>query len=164
MTDLNAPPLDIKNFSQLSPNKFKVAISLFPDTSFWTQRVVLPTINLGVNRMATNKSIIWWNPGDTLEYDDLIISFAVDEDMVAYRILKQWQEDMVNFEIPKKRFSDLQIILLTNNSNKNLSFKFKDTFPYLISGVMMDTSQAEDTPLTVDVNFKMSHFEIDPTK
>lgn len=165
MTDNIQPPIgpnEITNFSQLSPNKFKVAISLFPQTTFWAQRIVLPTITQGANRMGTNKSIVWWDPGDTLEYDDLIVSFMVDEDMLGYRILKKWQEDMVNGEIPEKRFSDLQIILLTNNSNKNLSFKFRNTWPYLITGIMLDTGQAEDAPLTIDVNFKISNFDIDP--
>ena len=163
MTKVIAPVVTtIDNFSQLSPNKFKVVINLFPDTSFWAQRVVLPTITLGQNLVPTNKSIRWTTPGDTLEYDDLIISFIVDEDMIGYRKIKKWQEDTVNRERPDERFSDMQILLLTNNSNKNLSFKFKNTYPYLISTVLMDTTQAEDQPLTVDVNFKHSHFDIDP--
>lgn len=150
------------NYSLLSPNKFKVNINLFPDISFWSQRIILPTITLGQNRMSIPHTVDWFTPGDKLEYDDLIISLIADEDLVAYRKVKDWQEEIISSESPKDRFSDLSIFLLTNNSNKNITFKFKNTYPYLISTLMLDTSQAEDQPMTVDINFKHSHFEILP--
>ena len=157
-------PLDstIDNFSQLSPNKFKVVIGLFPDTAFWAQKVTLPAINLGQNVLGTNTFLKWTTPGDTLSFDDLVISFIMDEDIVAYRKLKQWQLDMVGRELPNYRFSDLQIMLLTNNSNKNHSFKFSNTWPSTVGSFTMDTTVGEDQPITVEVSFKHTSFDIDP--
>lgn len=161
MVDIVAPiGTDITNFSLLSPNKFRVVLSIFPDIAFWAQAVTLPTITITNNRVGTNKQYVMKTPGDTVEYDDLIIRFLIDEDIKGYKILKQWQEDMAGSEIPNKRFSDLQIQLLTNNSNINHTFKFKDTWPTMLGSVFLDTTQGEDA-LTSDVNFAYSTFTIE---
>ena len=152
----------ITNFSSLSPNKFKVVIALFPQLSFFSQKVMLPSIRMGQNAMGTNQYIKWSTPGDTITYDDLVVSFMVDEDMIAYRILKKWQEEMTREEMPKKRFSDLSIMVLTNNSTSNLEYRFLNTYPVEIGGLLLDTAQDENVPFSVDVVFKHSNFEIRP--
>jgi len=163
MTDIVAPVrTEITNFSALSPNRFRVVINLFPQLSFFAQKVVLPGITMGQNTMPTNKNLQWSTPGDTLHYDDLVISFMIDEDMIAYRILKKWQEEMTLEELPGRRFSDLSIMVMTNNSTNNLEYRFMDTYPVLMSGLLLDTAQDENVPFTVDVSFKHSHFEIRP--
>lgn len=164
MTTVTEPvATTIPTFSALSPNKFQVVIQLFPDVSFWAQRVTLPSITLGQNTMPTNKYIRWSTPGDTIEYDDLIVTIMIDEGMTGYRKLKKWQEEMTQIEIPKKRFSDLSILVLTNNSTPNLEFQFKDTYPVSMSGLILDAAQDENTPFTCDIAFKHSHFAIIPT-
>ena len=154
---------DITQFSLLNPNKFKVVINLFQDTAFWAQSVEIPSITMGANKMNTSTSLKWWVPGDTIEYDDLHIEFMVDRDLLAYRILKQWQENCVNSQQPSAALlSDMQIVFLTNNSNANISFSFKNAFPQLLSGIKMGTKETADAPLTVDVTFKFTNFVLSP--
>lgn len=161
MTDSIDPPSEkISNFSLLSPNKFMVVINRFPDISFWAQAVTLPTITVTNNRLGTNKQYVMKTPGDTMEYDDLIIRFLVDEDLKGYKALKQWQEDMTGSEIPEARFSDMQIHLLTNNSNINHIFKFQDAWPTMIGSLFLDTTQGEDA-ITSDVNLSYTTFTIE---
>jgi hypothetical protein len=162
MTKIIEPVITtVDNFNPLSPNKFLVVINRFKPLSFFAQEIVLPSVILGQNRMPTNRSITYSTPGDTVEYDDLMISFIVDEDLVAYKQLKDWEEEMAGTEIPEERFSDLSILLLTNNSNKNHTFKFYNTWPHTIGNIGLSVAQAEDAPVTVDVTFKHSKFEIE---
>lgn len=150
----------IKNTSLLSPNKFIITINKFPDIAFWAQSVTLPTVTITNNRLGTNKQYVMKTPGDTMEYDDLIIRFLVDEDLKGYKVIKQWQEEMTGSEIPEERFSDLTVSILTNNSNINHILKFKDSWPVLLGSLFLDVTQGEDA-VSTDVTFSYSTFTIE---
>lgn len=154
--------MDIPNLSALSPNKFKVIISLFPEVEFFAQKVELPGSNIEANTMSTNSNLKWKQPGDTLEFDPLKISFLVDEDMLGYRKILEWQKEITTTENKKSRFSDISIMILTNNSNKNLEVKCYNTFPMSIDGPIFGTDMDEDTPIQAVVSFALTDFEIVP--
>jgi hypothetical protein len=164
-TDLNLAGLgwNVTQFSLLNPNKFKVVINLFRDTAFWAQGVNMPGIVMGANKMSTSRSIDFWTPGDKIEYEDLHISLMVDRDMLAVRLLKEWQENIVNSQVKRQElYSDMTVVLLDNNLNENLLLKFTNTFPYSLSGIKMGAEETPDAPLTIDVVFKFMNYTINP--
>lgn len=163
MTIIDTPDQLITNLSTLSPNKFTIVINKFKPLAFFAQSIIIPSSSIGQNRMPTNRSKVWSTPGDTIEYDDLVIGFILDEDLKAYQQIKAWMEAIVNDPDPKDRFSDITIYLLTNNSTKNFTFTFKDTYPFTLGTIAMDTTQGEDQALTLDVTFKHTTFDIAPT-
>lgn len=162
MTDLNIP---IPNLSLFSPNKFRVVIQRFPGVNFFAQKLTLPTVTLGQTKISTNEYVDFYTPGDKVQYEDLTIEFVLDEDLVSYIQLKEWMVDAARKELYKKnekndfRFSDMQIIALTNNSNKNKAIQFYNTFPYSITPIPIDTRLSEEA-ITVSVVFKYSEFNI----
>jgi hypothetical protein len=157
MTDLNIP---IPNLSLFSPNKFRVVIQKFPGLNFFAQKITMPAVTLGQTKVTTNKYLDFYIPGDKTVFDDLQISFLLDEDLVAYSQIKEWMVDASRTELLDEKFSDLQIVALTNNSNQNLRIHFQSTFPYYISPVPMDTTRDEQIPITIDVFFKYAEFNI----
>jgi hypothetical protein len=163
--DLNVPSAEwnITQFSLLNPNKFKVVINLFKDTAFWAQAVNMPAITMGANKMGTSRSIDFWTPGDKIEYEDLRLKLMIDRDMLAVRLLKEWQENIVNAQVKRPElYSDMTIVFLDNSLNENLLLKFTNTFPYSLSGIEMGSFNAPDAPLTMDVTFKFMNFTINP--
>ena len=164
-TDLNLGPPDwnIEQFSLLSPNKFKVVINLFRDVAFWATACNVPAVTMGANKVSTSRSIDFWTPGDKIEYEDLHLTLMIDRDMLGYRILKEWSENIVNSEVARpKLYSDMQVIFLDNNMNANLQLSFKNCFPQSLSGIQMGANIAPDAPLTTEVNFKFMNFVITP--
>ena len=148
------------NKNLLSPNKFRVIISKFPNLEIFAQACVIPGINLGIVPQYTNEKYDLWIPGDKLTFDDLIISCIIDEDLTAYNQLKTWAYDISISENKRQQYSDIDCIVGTNNSNPNKIFRFYNSFPYLIPSFAMDTRTTEDDVLSLDILFKISNFDL----
>ena len=89
-----------------SPTQFRFGINQLPKVEFFTTACNLPGINLGQYEYGTpfkNIPIA----GDKLTYEQLNITFIVDEFLENYRTLHEW---MVGIGFPKnrKQFSDFR--------------------------------------------------------
>ena len=81
------------------PTKFKFSITKLPKVEFFTTAANLPGINLGESIFPTPFKQV---PvmGDDLTFDNLEITFLVDEKLENYRELHQW---LVGIGFPKAR-------------------------------------------------------------
>lgn len=81
------------------PTKFKFSITKLPKVEFFTTAANLPGINLGEAVFPTPFKQV---PvmGDDLTFDNLEITFLVDEKLENYRELHQW---LVGIGFPKSR-------------------------------------------------------------
>lgn len=149
----------ITNFDLFSPNKFKVVIEKFPATNFFAQTILIPGFSIGAIPHPTNTWADISQPGDKILFEDLVVSFLLDEDLVTQKELMDWTYGIVR-GLVEPRFSDISIIALTNNSTKNKTYKFFNCYPYSTGSFSVDTKVPEDQPITLDVIFKYSHYEI----
>ena len=87
------------NLDYLSPTKFKFNIHQLPKVEFFCTAANVPAINLGEAIFPTPYKQI---PvmGDTLTYDNLSISFIVDENLENYIELHEW---LTAIGFPKNR-------------------------------------------------------------
>tara|TARA_Y100001972_G_C7563295_1_gene282835 strand:- start:232 stop:858 length:627 start_codon:yes stop_codon:yes gene_type:complete len=82
-----------------SPTQFRFMIHQLPKVEFFTTAANIPSISLGELVIPTPyKSIPIL--GDTLTFDNLTISFIVDEELQNYRTIHDW---MVGIGFPKSR-------------------------------------------------------------
>ena len=90
----------------LSPTQFKFNIHQLPKVEFFTTSANVPAISLGDAVMSTPYKEIPMM-GDTLSYENLSITFIVDENLENYVELHNW---MVAIGFPKSRtqFSDFR--------------------------------------------------------
>ena len=81
------------------PTKFKFSITKLPKVEFFTTAANLPGINLGESIFPTPFKQV---PvmGDDLTFDNLEITFLVDEKLENYREIHQW---LVGIGFPKAR-------------------------------------------------------------
>tara|TARA_R110000796_G_scaffold22482_1_gene65141 strand:- start:67 stop:660 length:594 start_codon:yes stop_codon:yes gene_type:complete len=101
-----------------SPTQFRFGINQLPKVEFFTTSCNLPGISLGQYEYGTpfkNIPIM----GDKLTYEQLSITFIVDEFLENYRTLHEW---MIGIGFPKnrKQFSDFR-------SNKSTQVSSVDT-------------------------------------
>ena len=80
-----------------SPTQFKFTISQLPKVEFFTTAANIPGISLGQASQPTPLKDIPI-PGDKLEYDNLNITFLVDENLENYREIHGW---MTGLGFPK---------------------------------------------------------------
>ena len=108
--------------------------------------------------MFTNKKVDYSVLGDKIIFEDLILGFAVDENLATIKELFEWIKESTAKGSPV--FSDMTINVLTNNSQPNIQYKIYNAFPYLVGSVLLDVASPDLEVPTNDVYFKFSHFDI----
>ena len=98
-TTINALARQPTELDYADPTKFKFSITKLPKVEFFTTAANLPGINLGESILPTPFKQI---PvmGDDLTFDNLEITFLVDEKLENYIELHQW---LVGIGFPKAR-------------------------------------------------------------
>ena len=98
-TTINALARQPTELDYADPTKFKFSITKLPKVEFFTTAANLPGINLGEAVLPTPFKQV---PvmGDDLTFDNLEITFLVDEKLENYRELHQW---LVGIGFPKSR-------------------------------------------------------------
>jgi len=148
------------NLNQLNVVSFETNFLRMPGVSYFCQRVNVPGITLSNTIQSTPFANIPIE-GDILEFEDLTISFIVDEDMQNYLELYNWLQSL-GFPERYSQYdnetssikSDMNILLHTNKSNPNYSIAFKDVFPVSLGAISFDTNATILDPIVVDAGFK----------
>ena len=86
MTVLNRNP---QNTNPLQATKFLLTFDRLPSTQYFCQEVNLPGVTLGTVDRVT-PFLDMYSPGTKLKYDDLNISFIVDEELQSWKDMYNW--------------------------------------------------------------------------
>jgi len=153
----------------LSPVSFSFEILRLPHVNFFVQKVSIPGVNMSaVEQPSPFKSI--YRPGDKIEYDDISLSFKVDEEMANYQELMGW---MVGMTFPKNfrqyanlvdgdgLYSDASLIIMSSGKNPNILIKMEDVFPTSLSGIDMDAMESDVVAPTCQVTFKVNQLSFE---
>ena len=106
MTDVNVQTRQPVIMDYASPVQFRFKCSKLPKVEFFCQSANIPGIGLGTTDVETSlKSIPF--PGDKVTYQDLAISFLVDENLENYKEIHDW---IIGLGFPQNhtQFSDLR--------------------------------------------------------
>ena len=106
MTTTNVQTRQPSIMDYASPVQFRFKCSKLPKVEFFCQTANIPGIGLGEAEVDTPlKSIPF--PGDKVTYQDLAISFLVDENLENYKEIHDW---IIGLGAPQNhtQFSDLR--------------------------------------------------------
>lgn len=169
-------PNQINNRNFLAPNGFTFTLSKDPKISFFCTKAKIPLISYPpLNQPTYLKSIPL--PATTMEYDDLRLTFMIDEDMVNYISLYEW---MTGLGFPKttdqyrnltqdendsrinhlREVSDGDLTILNSNYNQNVIVRFKDLFPIELTSVEYDTQISDIQYLSAQATFQYTIYDI----
>lgn len=152
---------EIINQNFLSPNKFRVVITRFPNLEFFAQSVNIPGFETDSVHVPTNAPNDYYEIGDKIKFNELKIDFILDEDIQTFKEIFNWSMlSQTTSRKDFKPFSDITIMVLTNNSNINFQYTIHNAFPYIMDDIDMSTKRSEDSPVLMSVRFKYSHYEI----
>ena len=163
------------NYNLLSPVSFKFQIKKLETVSYFCQNVNLPGLTLGeFTRVTPFKD--YPIPGDKITYDDLSISFLVDEDMSNYIELLNWMKNLGSPSDPSTQYksligetqsnvirgimSDCTLTILTNNMNANKSGVFEDCFPITLSEISFESVVDDVAPIIASATIKFRDYTI----
>lgn len=163
-----------KNF--LSPLGFKFFIKKTPNTNWFVQAVNLPTVTLqNIVRPTpfTNIHI----PGDHMQFENLQVTFRVDEDMQNYLELYNWMiaagfpenfnqykgmspDNMKNRFAESQLISDATLIVHDSKMNPKTEITFIELFPVSIGELRFDTTMPDVNYIQTTAVFAYSRFNI----
>lgn len=165
MADLNLS----ENLNILGDNNFHFEIHELPNVSLFAQEFSIPGVSLG--RAPVPTSNVDYNvPGDKMEYEDLVITFMVDEYLRNYMEVFNWMtalgfpESTDQFKAlkegktPYTETSDIILTTTTNKFNPNKEIVFIDCFPVDLSGIDFTNTDTTVSPVQCTVSFDYSYF------
>lgn len=162
----------VGNLNTLSSTGFSFGINRCPNVNWFVQEVSLPGITLGdaSRQYAAGKASI---PGDSLEYNELTLTFAVDESLNNWREIYNWMRGLAPTHLGKERnqykklqdstdgtVSDGTLIIMTNSVNPNITVSFKDLFPTSLSDISLRTTDSSVEVITATVSFRYTYYDI----
>ena len=123
-------------------------------------------------------------PGDKVLYEDLTVSFLVDEKMENYLAIYKWitglgypesfgqykqlkKDDFRNDNVRDQQsdprffeFSDATLQILSSNYKPSVLVNFKDAFPISLSTLEFNSAERDYTYFTAQTTFKYTIFDI----
>jgi hypothetical protein len=152
-------------------SKFLFSVQKTPTVNYFAQKVILP--GLRVNSVEQpNPFVAIPKPGDHIEYENLRVTFNVDEDLVNYTEILGWFlgigfpstfDQYMQIESQPVGsglgiFSDISVILLRSTNVANYEFVYEDAFPVTMTELELDTTTETVTYLPLTVGFKYKKF------
>ena len=138
MSVLNTQP---ENVNYLGEVNFKLEIQKLPNVTYFTQAVTMPGVSLTPLEMDRPFRTPVGIATQSLDYEELSVSFMVDEYMYNYQEIFDW---MIQTTEGKLEPSDAVLTILTSNMNPQLEIHFERCYPISI-GALDFTSAATET-------------------
>jgi hypothetical protein len=161
------------NLNFLSPLNFTFFVRKCPHVNFFCQAVNIPGFGAPTTPQQGSPFITFSQTYDHLEFNDLVCTFKVHEDMMNYLELYSWMKG-IGFpesyeqyaELAEKPVysemglrSDILVQILDSNQQPKFDFNFHDAQPLNIGNMQLDTRTVGDIPfITLDVTFKYNGF------
>ena len=129
-----------------SPTQFRFLINQLPKVQYFTTEANIPGITLGEGTFSTPLKDLTLL-GDKLSYDDLTISFIVDENLENYIEMHTWLTS-IGFPKDRKQFSDFRST--TSNTKTSTRGESKDIGK--VGATTPEISMTSDAVLTILTN------------
>ena len=188
MTTVNVNTREPSVLDYASPVQFRFKCSKLPKVEFFCQTANIPGIGLGVADIETPlKSIPF--PGDKVTYQDLAISFLVDENLNNYKEIHNW---IIGLGAPQNHtqfstlrdtgtdrfpgqttnspnnntipdggtYSDATLTVLNSKNIAVTEIRFHNIFPTSLGALSYDVQASDVNYLSTSVDFSYMYYEI----
>jgi len=172
-----------KELNLMGQNNFHFEAKEMPKVSLFTTVFNMPGCNLGRAVIPTS-NVDYDVPGEKMVFEDLTISFLVDEYMENYMEVFNWMAAL-GFPRSSEQFkeirsreregkydpfddfqytetSDILMTITSNKFNPIVKVNFVDCFPVDLSQLSFTNTDPTITPVTADVTFDYSYYYFEP--
>ena len=153
------------NTNPLTVTEFKFTMQRIPTVTYFCQSANIPSVSLSPIDQ-TNFFAPVRHPS-AFRFDDLSISFVVDEEMKNWLEIYNWMrsasnaEDFKDFETPDQHLSDATLVITNSAMRGKLIVSFRDCFPSSLSGLDFSSAVTDPEPLTATTTFSYSTYTIE---
>jgi hypothetical protein len=161
-----------KNF--LSPLGFKFFVQKLPNVNFFVQKVTIPGLKMGATPEAPNPFVAIPYSGDHLLYNELELTFRIDEDMKNYLEIHKWLRGL-GFPEEYGEYAEIQneekmlggglktnatLVITSNGKSPNIECVFEDIFPIALSDVVFNTTDETVNYIEASASFRYTQYKI----
>lgn len=154
---MSACNIDLTSVDMLTPLGFRLTINAqeFRNLEYFCTSVSLPGVTLP--NVETNfRNFYAQISGDSLAYDNLSVTFIVDEKLKNYLEVFTWMHKNSHEEI---EYKDMTLSILTNQNNTNKQIRFNSAIPIALSNLEFNTQTTDVEYLTCTVDFAYTQFD-----
>ena len=159
------------NLSYLSPIGFKFQLAKFPEVNYFCQSATIPGVSLGQIDLPTPQATGYMS-GDEVQFDELSISFIIDENMKNWLSIYDWimalgaphREDyqkLKQLKTDNTERTQAQLIVLSSSMNPQLTFYFEEVWPMNLSSVEFNTTGTDIDYVTASVSFRYDTYRVE---
>ena len=158
---------DTNNY--LSNNLFKLEITRLPTVTYFCQTASIPSLTLSPVEQPTAYGVRPKWIGGQYSFEDLNVSFLVDENMKNWIEVYEWMRSIGNMEkysdsIYRSQtgdyFSDITLTITNSAYKPTHTITFVDAYPIGLSSLDFNSTSNENEPLAVNVTFSYTLYKI----
>ncbi len=170
-TSFGGVPLDINsrnpsNTNLLLSTGFRFLLTRTPNITYFCQSVNIPDFSLGEVEQPT-RFIPVKHPGTSWSYNDLEVSFIIDENMENWREIHDWMRSLRNVEDfteyeenADNHYSDASVVILNSAMKPNLEVTFDRIFPKSLSGIQFSSDATDTSQIVASATFAFTSYDI----
>ena len=158
---------DTNNY--LATNFFQLEITRLPTVTYFCQNVGLPSVSVTPVEQPTAVGLFPKFVGGKYNFEDITVSFIVDENMKNWMEVFEWIKDIgtmegLNNPIDRKQtgdfFSDILLVVTNSVYKPKYHIRFKDAFPIALSGIDFNSALNENEPVIATATFTYTSYNI----
>jgi len=147
---------------------FLLVFNKAPTVQYFCQSASIPAISLGGIDLDTGRST-FSEVGGNLEFDDLVVEFLADENLVNYEEIYNWMMELRHpvagnpqLHVTSSQIkSDAVITVLDNNKNPKVRFTFVDAWPNNLDGLEYNITMQADEPQIINLGLSYSYYTME---
>ena len=153
------------NLNPLLTTYFQFSMKRCPHVTFFCQSANLPGISVSVIEQPTRFVNIPHAPG-VPEFEDLSITFMVDEELNNWLELYEWirstvhTDDYKEYENAPNHYTDATLTLLNSAMNPKIRIEFFNLLPTSLSALEFDSTTTNPEALVGNATFRYTNYEI----
>jgi len=152
----------------LLSNYFQFRLERIPNLIWFCQSVNLPGLVIQEFDQPTTLSHPIRSPVGAIRFDDLIMSFKVDENLENWLEIHKWIQDMSNYTNDTSfikpwdsQRTDGQLLILNSSYNPKIKINFKKLFPIKLDSLIFDTVNPDSKEIFSSARFAFSDYSIE---
>lgn len=155
---------DTNNY--LSTNLFQLEITRLPTVTYFCQTVNLPTLTITPVDQPSRFGTYPKEVGGRYSFEDLNVSFIVDENMKNWIEVFRWIESIGVMETEGKTinradfFSDISLNIMNSAYRDNYRVIFNNAFPISLSGIEFNSTSTDNEPVVATATFTYDSYNI----
>jgi len=153
------------NTNALLVTEFKFTMQRIPTVTYFCQSANIPAVTVGNIEQETMFSPV--NHPGVFRFEDLNLTFVVDETMKNWLEIYNWMrstsnaEDFKDFETQDQHLSDATLVITNSAMKGKLVVNFRDCFPKSLSGIDFNSAVTDPEPIVATTTFGFTTYTIE---